>query len=175
VVDDEVTLRTATPGDRDSILVVVRDAFANSGRDGQEEVEIVRSTWSCGVPGGFDLVAEQGGEVVGHLLAACGELDGRRALAIAPLAVTPSRQGTGIGGALVTELLRRAEDAAAPLVLLLGSPAYYGRFGFEPSGPLGIVYPPVGGGSPHFQARRLRRYDPTWRGEFMYCWEATTC
>ena len=42
-----------------------------------------------------------------------------------------------------------------PLLVLLGDPAYYGRFGFEPAGPLGLSYLPVGADNPHFQARRL--------------------
>jgi putative acetyltransferase len=71
----------------------------------------------------------------------------------------------------MTELLRRAEDLGWPLVVLLGSPAYYERFGFEPSGPLGIVYLPVGAGNPHFQVRKLTGYDDSLRGEFTYCWE----
>ena len=55
--------------------------------------------------------------------------------------------------------------------MLLGDPAYYGRFGFEPAGPLGLSYPPVGAGNPHFQARQLPGYAEALRGEFSYCWE----
>lgn len=68
-------------------------------------------------------------------------------------------------------LLARAEAAGWPLVALLGSPAYYGRFGFEPSVPLGIVYPPVGPDDPHLQVRRLPAYDPALRGDLTDCWE----
>ncbi len=69
------------------------------------------------------------------------------------------------------DLLGRADAAGWPMVLLLGNPAYYRRFGFEPSGPLGIYYLPVGKDDPHFQVRRLSRFDPTLRGEFIFCWE----
>jgi putative acetyltransferase len=72
----------------------------------------------------------------------------------------------------MTKLLERAEAAGHPLVALLGNPAYYGRFGFEPSGPLDIWYLPVGKGDPHFQVRRLSAFDPSYRGQFTYCWEA---
>ena len=96
---------------------------------------------------------------------------GRDVLAVAPLAVAPSHQGRGIGSALMAELLRRAEVAAWPLVVLLGSPQYYGRFGFEASGPRGIVYRPVGPDNPHFQVCRLPGYDDSYAGEFRYCWE----
>jgi putative acetyltransferase len=72
----------------------------------------------------------------------------------------------------MTELLRRVETAGRPLVVLLGNPAYYGRFGFEPSGPLGITYRPVGEDNPAFQVRRFAGYDATYRGDFTYCWES---
>ena len=68
-------------------------------------------------------------------------------------------------------LLDRAEASGYSLVVLLGDPAYYGRFGFEPSGPLGITYLPVGEGNPHFQVCRLTTYDPSYHGTFTYCWE----
>ena len=104
------------------------------------------------------------GTIVGHVLAARGDLGGREVVAVAPLAVTPARQGFGIGTALMTELLRRADAAHLALILVLGDPGYYGRFGFEPSGPLGIRYPVVGEGDPHFQVRRSRGYDAVlWR------------
>ena len=90
---------------------------------------------------------------------------------IAPLAVTPSRQRQGIGAALMTELLDRADAHGWPLVVLLGSTEYYPRFGFEPAGSYGITYQPVGTDNPHFQVRRLSRYDPSYRGDFRYCWE----
>jgi len=69
----------------------------------------------------------------------------------------------------MTELIARADRQGWPLLVLLGNPAYYGRFGFEPAGPLAIVYPPVDG--PAFQVRRLATYNRTWRGTFTYAWE----
>jgi putative acetyltransferase len=166
-------IRAASPDDHDAILAVVRDAFANGGRDGQEEIDIVRDTWSAEAPTDrLELVAAEGSDVVGHVLAARGELNGRDVYGIAPLGVTPARQGQGIGSALMTELLRRARDAGLPLVVLLGNPDYYGRFGFEASGPLGIFYRPVGVGNPNFQVCRLGEHDPAYQGEFSYCWEA---
>jgi len=71
----------------------------------------------------------------------------------------------------MTELLRRADGAGLPLVVLLGNPDYYGRFGFEPTGPLGVTYQPVGADSPYFQARKLTAYDPSYGGDYTYCWE----
>jgi putative acetyltransferase len=165
-------VRTATQADREPVLEVVRDAFATGGRDGHEEVDIVAATWSFGrSPAGFELVAVEGAALVGHVLAATGELGDRPVLGVAPVSVAPARQREGIGTALMTELLARAEAAGCPLVVVLGDPAYYGRFGFEPAGPLGIEYPPVGTASPAFQVRRFAPYNASYRGTFTYCWE----
>lgn len=167
-----MVIRTATLEDRSAILELVFAAFSSHDHDGREEVDIVTSTWKSGVtPFDLELVAVEGRVAVGHVLGAWGNLGGHRVVAVAPLAVRPSRQREGIGSALMDELVRRADEAMLPLVVLLGDPRYYGRFGFEPSGPLGISYPVVGEGNPHFQVRRLPSYDPMYRGTFTYCWE----
>lgn len=167
------TIRTARPPDHDSILRVVRAAFTDPGHDGTEEVGIVMHTWRLGAGiDGLELVADEEGEVVGHVLGARGHLAGRDIVAVAPLAVAPHRQGRGVGSALVTGLLERADAQGWPMAVLLGDPLYYSRFGFEAAGPLGLVYRPVGPDDVHFQACRLRAYDPALRGEVRYCWEA---
>jgi putative acetyltransferase len=165
-------IRQATFEDRDAILAVVRDAFSDGRGDGHEEIDIVESTWllDAAVPE-LELVAIEHGEVVGHVLTALGDLAGHQVAGVAPLAVRPSSQGVGVGTELMTELLRRAGLAGLPLVVLLGSPAYYRRFGFELAGPLGIFYRPGGVANLQFQVCRLTNYDPSWCGDFAYCWE----
>ena len=169
-------VRAARPGDEAGILRVVADAFSYLGtRDPEEELAIVRATWSTrpGLPL-IELVADEGGTVVGHLQAAPGRLDGRKtpAAGVAPVCVGTSSQRLGIGSALMAALIGAAEYRQWPLLVLLGDPAYYRRFGFEPAGPLGLDYAPVGTGNPHFQARRLTRYGASLRGDFTYCWES---
>jgi putative acetyltransferase len=167
-----VAIRTAALDDRHAILDVVRAAFSADGRDGNEELDVVRETWArSAAADGLELVADDDGGVVGHVLGAHGALDGRDVVGIAPLAVTPSRQREGIGTELMSELLERADAAGLPLVVLLGSTEYYPRFGFEAAASLGITYQPVGAGDPHFQVRRLSSYDPSYTGDFRYCWE----
>ena len=62
----------------------------------------------------------------------------------------------------------RIDDALGePLVALLGEPAYYGRFGFEPSHRYGIQPPDLGWGD-YFQVRTLTAHDPGVRGVFRY-------
>jgi putative acetyltransferase len=168
-----VVVRNAQPGDHDGILALALAAFSGPGHDGREEVDIITSTWDREATAlDLELVAVDEGAIVGHVLAAWGDLAGREVAAVAPLAVSPSHQGRGIGTALMTELLRRAEAAMLPLLLLLGDPGFYQRFGFEPSSPLGICYRVVGEGNPHFLVRRFARHDASYRGDFTYCWES---
>jgi putative acetyltransferase len=63
--------------------------------------------------------------------------------------------------------LRAADRRGEPLVLVEGAPAYYERFGFEPSGRIGIE-PPVGVTPAYFMARTLGSYDPALRGQAVY-------
>ena len=65
------TIRSATPGDRDAVLAVVRDAFSTDDQDGHEELEIVRETWERGAAAEeLELVAVEDGAVLGHVLGA---------------------------------------------------------------------------------------------------------
>jgi predicted N-acetyltransferase YhbS len=52
------------------------------------------------------------------------------ALLLGPVAVHPTRQGEGLGGMLMREGLRRAEEDRWPRVMLVGDEPYYSRFGF---------------------------------------------
>jgi putative acetyltransferase len=167
-----VTIRPTTSSDRDAALAVVRAAFAVDGHDPQEELDVVTDTWSLdAAPADLDLVATDDEAVVGYIVAARGVLDGAQVLGIAPLAVAPDRQRTGIGTALMTTLISRADDDGWPLLLLLGDPSYYERFGFGPASELGITYAAFGGPDRHFQARTLEAYDPALGGAYSYCWE----
>jgi putative acetyltransferase len=160
------------PQDCDGILDLVREAFSSDERDASEEVDIVLSTWRLkSAPSRLEFVAVAQDRIVGHVLAAPGDLGGRGVLAIAPLGVSPSSQRKGIGSALMARVLHGAAAADHPLIVLLGDPAYYERFGFESSAHLGICYRTVGVGNPHFLVHRFAGYDPSYRGDFIYCWE----
>ncbi len=50
---------------------------------------------------------------------------------LGPLAVSPQHRFQGVGKALLTAALARADELGCPPVVLIGDEPYYGRFGFE--------------------------------------------
>jgi putative acetyltransferase len=168
-----ITVRPATPDDAPAILAVVDDAFRDETRTADEELDIVRRTWAVRDEAQrIELVAVEGGGLVGHVLAAPGDLEGRVVAGVAPLSVVTARQSAGVGTALMAALIAEAERRGWPLLLLLGEPAYYGRFGFVPAGAHSIHYAPAGRDSPHFLARRVGHAGASLPlGDYRYCWE----
>ncbi len=93
----------------------------------------------------------------------------RRIAMLSPLAVAPDRQRQGVGSALVRAAVALADECGEPLVVLEGSPAYYGRLGFEPSARHGIELPLPSWASPEAaQMMRLTSYDPALTGRVVY-------
>lgn len=72
-----------------------------------------------------------------------------RATALAPVSAAPSRQRQGIGTALIRDGLRRLAADGEDLVLVLGEPAFYNRFGFAADAARGLSTPYDG---PYLQA-----------------------
>lgn len=115
----------------------------------------------------LSLVAELSSEVVGHVLVSDVVCAGRPVLALAPLAVRPDSQRQGIGTALVAAAVEAARATDRGLLLVLGDPAYYARFGFRPSSELGITNP-FGASSSHYGVLPLPAYSPELRGLVEY-------
>ena len=101
------------------------------------------TAWEAGFLPYLSLVAVEGEDVLGHVIATRGWLEalGHPVLGLGPLGVRPEHQRAGIGTVLVHALLAVAEAADERLVALLGSPDYYRRFGFVPAAELGIAAP----------------------------------
>jgi putative acetyltransferase len=117
--------------------------------------------------GALSFVAVVDGAVVGHVATSDGLFGDRRVVAVGPLGVLPAWQRRGIGTALMHAVLGGAEALGEPVVVLLGSPAYYGRFGFEPASRHGIVAPDPAWGE-QFMVRPLSAWDPRLAGAFRY-------
>jgi putative acetyltransferase len=125
-----VSIRAAVPKDRDAIRSVEEHAFGQPLEAGLVDALVENGDVL------LELVAEDDGMVVGHILFSRMFVEGEDermfpAVALAPLAVEPSFHGTGIGGALVREAHRRLKDAGEKLSVVVGDPDYYGRFGYD--------------------------------------------
>ena len=53
--------------------------------------------------------------------------------ALAPVSVQPEMQSRGFGTQIVRATIDRCRDAGVEILTVLGSPKYYGRFGFTPA------------------------------------------
>ncbi len=115
----------------------------------------------------LSLVAMGATGVIGHVLCTRARLESAPVLALGPLSVHPDHQNRGVGKALVHTALGAADALEEPLVILLGDPRYYSRFGFRLAEEYGIV-PPVPEWRPYFQARPLSAFTPAHRGRFAY-------
>jgi putative acetyltransferase len=88
---------------------------------------------------------------------------------LSPLAVFPQFQRLGVGSALVREVTRRADDRGEPVIVLEGSPVFYGRLGFEYSVPYGIhLTLPSWAPAEASQILRLTNYSASLRGLVVY-------
>lgn len=141
-------IRAERPGDEDAIHAVHRAAF---GKELEPQiVDDLRPT-AAYIPE-LSLVAEDRGEVVGHVLVSRGHVEpsGDPILLLGPVGVQPERQGEGIGRQLVEAALAGARALGAPCIALVGDPTFYDRFGFVQAEPLGVL-PPAGWPSRPFQ------------------------
>ena len=86
----------------------------------------------------LSLVAQSDGRLVGHIMLSEALIRTERgevgALSLRPVAVIPGRQRRGVGSALVRDALDRCARMGDRIVVLLGHPAYYPRFGFSTKG-----------------------------------------
>lgn len=157
--------------DHDAVAAITRVAF-DTGVEARLTAAL-REDAAAFVPE-LSLVAERGGHVLGHVIATRATVGGAPGpLGLGPIAVAPRHQGEGIGSALMHAILGAADALGAPVVVLLGDPGFYARFGFVLAAEVGIE-PPVAEWAPHFQARTLAAWEdacgasPPLSGTFAY-------
>lgn len=138
-----MTIRREQEDDKEAVRRVHLEAFGDSGLVVADLVDDLRKLLTPSK--GTSLVAEEDGEVVGHVMLSPSLLDAPaklvEVLVLSPLAVTPEHQKRGIGSALVQSGLAAVREQGFPLVFLEGSPDYYGRFGFKPGRELNFRRP----------------------------------
>lgn len=139
-----VEIRASRPADRSAIHDVHMAAFGPS--EAPRIIRLVEEALDDPEAGAvLSLVAIQEGRIVGHVLftPATVETTGKPVMSsiLAPLAVHPAFQRQGIGRRLVESGFEMLRDSDVELVFVLGDPAYYSRFGFEPVGDRGPTAP----------------------------------
>lgn len=92
----------------------------------------------------LSLVAESNGQIIGHILfspVTITNADSRwQAVGLGPIAVLPEFQNQGVGAALIRSGMDELKKLGHDVVIVLGHPEYYPRFGFKPSKPFGIQW-----------------------------------
>ncbi|MBO8196850.1 N-acetyltransferase [Streptomyces smyrnaeus] len=104
-------------------------------------VEALRADPAAWIDGLCLLAETPDGTPVGYALLTRCHVDGHPALALAPCAVLPAYQRTGAGSSAIRAALAAARSQGEKLVLVLGHPDYYPRFGFVPASRFGIRAP----------------------------------
>ena len=121
------TIRAETPEDRAAVRHVNEAAFGRAA-----EADLVDRLKADGHVL-TSLVADQDGEIVGHILFTRLPVAGfsGEAAALAPMAVRPDRQRSGIGGALIRAGVDTCREFGIDAIVVLGHEHYYPRFGFS--------------------------------------------
>lgn len=129
-----ITIRPETTADLPAIYAINQQAF--EGRTAEPGLVNAIREGEGFIPE-LSMVAEVDGRPVGHILFSPisittqgGEIP---ALALAPMAVLPAFQNGGIGSELVRAGLEAARQMGHAIVIVLGHPNFYPRFGFSAS------------------------------------------
>ncbi|KAF1015515.1 MAG: hypothetical protein GAK31_00989 [Stenotrophomonas maltophilia] len=156
-------IRPESPADIAGIHALTAAAFANAPHSDHTEPFIVDALRARGELQ-VSLLAVDDGLLLGHVAVSPVVIsDGSPGwYGLGPISVGPAWQGQGIGTALMHAALDALRQQFARGCVLLGEPAYYRRFGFQPTP--GLVLPGVP--ARYFQALCLQ--PPLPQGQVRY-------
>lgn len=128
-----LTIRPEIHADAEAIGALVTAAFLTAEHSSGTEAAIVAALRAAGALT-VSLVAEDGaGSLLGYAAFSPVAIAGhdRGWYGLGPVAVAPASQRAGVGSLLIRAGLDRLKALGAQGCVVLGDPAYYGRFGFR--------------------------------------------
>lgn len=135
-------IREEKPDDIQAVYELVKSAFEKASHTNHDEQNLVnRLRKSEGFIPELSLVAEENGRIVGHILFTKLKVGETVQLSLAPLAVLPEWQNSGIGGQLIKAGHARAKALGYEYSILVGHETYYPRFGYFPASRIGVTAP----------------------------------
>lgn len=152
-----IQIRSESSADVQKIEEMTTSAFLNAPYTSHTEQYIVNALRRAGKLA-LSLVAEAGDTLIGHVAISPVSISDSTSgwFGLGPLSVLPPHQRRGVGSELVREALRALRERGASGCVVLGEPAYYGRFGFQASPNLVLPgFPPQ-----YFQALSLDSSTP---------------
>lgn len=127
-----ILIRSETPADHGAIALVTAAAFAAARHSSGRETRIIEALRAAGQLH-VSLVAEDRGAIVGHVAISPVRIPGEPGAwyGLGPLSVAPGLQRRGVGSRLTLDALASTRSGGAHGCVVLGDPAFYGRFGFR--------------------------------------------
>ena len=127
-----MTIRNEQAQDIEAISRLTEAAFRNEEYSSHTEHFIVNALRRTGQLS-ISLVAAEHDEILGHVAISPVSISSGVTgwYGLGPISVRPDRQGKGIGSALMWAALQQLRQQGAAGCVVLGDPAYDGRFGFK--------------------------------------------
>lgn len=159
----DIEVSNEKSGDDATIHQVTEKAFLSAPHADHTEQFIVDALRRAGALA-VSKVAKADGEIIGHVAISPVTLSSGATgwFGLGPISVLPEFQRLGIGSKLMQSSLSALEEMGASGCVVLGDPAYYGRFGFKVVD--GLVFPGVP--AEYFQALSFSDEFP--KGEVLY-------
>ena len=138
----KINIRREEASDHPIVEQLIESAFLHAEHsDGNEATLVNKLRQSHSFIPELSLVAETDGTMVGHILFTKIGIGEFEEIALAPLAVHPSYQRKGIGSALIAHGHEIARHLGYNISVVLGSPEYYTRHGYNRADQYGIAPP----------------------------------